>query len=63
MQYAARKSLEGFYINATSPFRGFGHRGLADVEILTTAPFSRNPKARNWGFRISVAYGTLKSCC
>jgi hypothetical protein len=30
-------------------FRVFSIGGLADVDILTTAPFSRNPKARNRG--------------
>jgi hypothetical protein len=37
--------------------------GLADIEILTIAPFPRNPKAEIGVSGLSVAYGTLKSHC
>jgi hypothetical protein len=43
MQYAPRKSLEGFYINSTLLFRDFDHRKNVNKPLLLS-PEARRPE-------------------
>jgi hypothetical protein len=51
MQYATRKSLEGFYINATSPFWGFFHQGFGRCRYFNHCPIFPKPEGPKSGFQ------------